>query len=194
MKLILSLLLIMSFVTSAKDLNEVVKYNSFEEAKEATSQLKFIVESTKAGLFASDVDGYVKEFSYTAKLDEKHMILSDMTIKIKVAAMDTDNESRDTKLHNLCLSHKEYPEIIVKVPGPLFLKETRTHKYKGSVYIRGKEKSFEIELSQHLENGKMIVSGETIWGLKTMEIPDPSILVAKLSDEIRIQIKIEKLL
>lgn len=194
MKYILIFLIAISFNSFGKDLKETINYDSFEKAKNGKSQLKFIVESTKAGLFSSDVDGYVKEFDYSAKLDEKNMIMTDMVISFAVEKMDTDNESRDTKLHDLCMSAKEFPRVEVRVPGPLFLKEARPHKYQGVVIIRGNERPFEIELSQNLEGNKMIITGHSVWGLKSMGIPDPSIMVAKLSDEIRIHIKIAETL
>lgn len=190
MRSLIFFLSLLSFSICAKEIKGVVKYQGLEEAKKGESQLIFIVESTKAGLFSSDVDGYVKEFSYSANYDEKNQILTDMKIIIKAESMDTDNESRDEKLHNLCLSVKDYPSIVVNVAGPLFLKDARPRKYQGVALIRGKEKIFEIEMNQRFENQRITISGEATWGLKAMEIPDPSIMIAKLSDEIRIKFKI----
>ena len=175
----------------AKELSQKFEYKNFVEAKKSKNRLQFIVESTKAGLFSSDVDGYVKSYSYSADLDEKNQILRNMKIIIKTISMDSDNESRDNKLHNLCLSHQSYPSIEVSLNGPFFLKSSRSQKLKGIVKIRGKEKDFEIELSSQSEKNRIIVSGKSTWSLKKMEIPDPSILVAKLSDDIRINILID---
>tara|TARA_R110002072_G_scaffold534_6_gene3945 strand:+ start:122945 stop:123484 length:540 start_codon:yes stop_codon:yes gene_type:complete len=171
---------------------KAITYSNFEEAKAAPTQLKFIVESTKAGIFSSDVDGYVKSFSYSYNFDKKNMIMRNMEIKFKAQSMDTDGESRDEKLHNLCMSYKEYPEVIVKVQGPLFLKDAKSRTYSGVAIVRGKEKNFKITISQKLENGQLKVTGNTSWSLKEMEIPDPSIAIAKLSDEIRIQFQINE--
>ena len=160
-------------------------------AEESSEYLHFIVESTKVGIFSSDVDGYVKDYSYSAKYDDKNEIIREMKIIFQVKSMDTDNESRDEKLHNLCMSHKKFPQVVLSVPGPLFLKGAKPYKYEGVALIRGKKKPFTIELVvEKQQNGKTIISGESAWSLKDMEISDPSIAVATLSDEIRIKIKI----
>lgn len=164
-----------------------IQYDSFEKAKKSgDNQLKFIVTSTKVGLFSSDVDGYVKNYSYRADYDEKNHILRNMVITIQTAAMDTDGEGRDEKLHNLCLSHKDYPTIEVKLLGSLYLESKRPSMMKGEVLIRGKKKPFSMEVENGFDDKGFFVKGKTTWSLKGMEIPDPSIAVAKLSDDIRI--------
>ena len=67
----------------------------------------------------------------------------------------------------------------------MFLKTSKPQKYKGTVKIRGKVKPFEIELLSENKNSEYImIKGNANWSLKGMEIPDPSIFIAKLSDEI----------
>ena len=183
--------LFFSLYLQATELSGVIKTESFEEAKKHQQQLKFIVESTKVGLFSSDVDVYVKEFQYKADFDKENLIIRDIEVVFKTSSMDTESEGRDEKLHNLCLSQDQFPTITIQIAGPLFLKDARPQTVSGIAMIRGKEKNFTIELFKKIDNDHFYLTGKTIWSLKEMEIPDPSIAVAKLSDDIRIEIKFD---
>lgn len=184
-----TILLIFTSTCFAGPITGEYKSPSFEQA-ENEAHLTWIVESTKVGLFASDVYGYVLNYNYQGDYDEQNQILRDLTLTFPIEAMNSDSEGRDEKLHNKCLGKEEFKVITVKIPGPLFLKDKRKNKVKGTVVIRGKEKSFEIDLQSTLEEGTIKLVGESTWSLKELEIPDPSIAVAKLSDEIRLKINL----
>lgn len=175
----------------AEPLNGIFASQSYVEAKKAESQLKFTVESTKVGLFSSDVDGFVKTFSYSADIDKENFILRDIKLSFKAIDMDSDSSDRDSKLHHLCMEVTKYPNIKIRFERPIFLRDKKVNEVLGIVSIRGKEKSFKAKV-QSITNPKgfklRILSD---WSLKEMEIPDPSILVAKLSDEIKISVVID---
>lgn len=173
----------------AASIEREVNFKNFEDAEKA-AHLTWIVESTKVGLFSSDVYGYVLSYKYSADFDKANMILREMTLKFPITAMNSDSESRDEKLHNKCMGAKEYKEVVVKIKGPIFLKDKRERTYEGTALIRGKEKPFNISFAPNIENNQLTLKGKSTWSLKTMEIPDPSISVAKLSDEIRLNISL----
>jgi len=180
----------LSLSLQAKILKGEVSFTSFGEA-EKVAHLTWIVESTKVGLFSSDVYGYVLNYRYSTEYDEENKILRNMEISFPIKAMNSDNESRDEKLHTICMGLPTHENIVVKIAGPLFLKDKRARAYTGVVTIRGKEKPFTISMTAN-ETSKFIgLKGEAKWSLKKMEIPDPSIAVAKLSDEIRINLSLE---
>ncbi|PIK14863.1 YceI family protein [Halobacteriovorax sp. JY17] len=190
---ILILYILLSTNIFAENFQGEVSSKTFHEAKEKKSRLQFIVVSTKAGMFSSDVDGYVKTFSYQSEFDSKNLILRNMKINFKASSMDTDGGSRDEKLHNLCMDVSKFPKVEISVGGPLFLKDSRKRSYNGTVKIRGKEKKFQIELSTtRASNDTYQIKGSSTWSLKEMGIPDPSIFIAKLSDEIKINILINE--
>lgn len=164
-------------------------FSDFEKAKKA-AHLTWIVESTKVGLFSSDVYGYVLSYKYSGEHNEKDQTLKNLVLSFPIEAMNSDSESRDEKLHTLCMGRPTYDEIKVVIPGPIDLQEEGELFYKGKVMIRGKEKPFGLKASAIIENGKLTFKGKSTWSLKKMEIPDPSIAVAKLSDEIRIRFNI----
>lgn len=184
-----SIFIFFSLAGHADLLKGEVHHDSFSNAEKA-SELVWIVESTKVGLFSSDVYGYVLHYEYKGDLDKENGILRNMELVFPITSMNSDSESRDEKLHNKCMGAKEFKSITVKIPGPLFLKDKREREYAGSVMIRGKEKSFKIKMSPDYDGEKLIIKGNTTWSLKGMEIPDPSIAVAQLSDEIRLKIKL----
>lgn len=180
----------LSLSTQAKLLKGEVSFTNYGDA-EKRAHLTWIVESTKVGLFSSDVYGYVLNYRYSADYNPENGILRNMEISFPIKAMNSDNESRDEKLHTKCMGFPEYENITVKVSGPLFLTDKKERSYQGIALIRGKEQPFTINMTAN-ENTQIInVKGSTIWSLKKMKIPDPSIAVAKLSDDIRLNISLE---
>jgi polyisoprenoid-binding protein YceI len=178
--------------THAQPLKGGFSFSNYDQAENSDTQLKFTVVSTKVGLFSSDVDGYVKSFQYTANFDDKNLILRDMEIKFDPKMMDTDGEARDEKLHTLCLEADKYPEVKVLIKGPTFIKDKKDVTYSSTVLIRGKE--FEVPVKMKTiydeQSAQIIVMGTSQWSLKGLQIPDPSIAVATLSDEIDIKFQL----
>ena len=173
----------------AEEISHAVKYSDFEQAKKS-GDLTWVVESTKVGLFSSDVYGYVLNYNYSADFDKENMILRNMKLTFPIEAMNSDSESRDGKLHTLCMGMPKYKEINVNIAGPIFLKDHKKRSYQGTVNIRGKTKEFTINFQPELSEKHFVLKGDSQWSLKKMEIPDPSIAVAKLSDEIRLLINL----
>lgn len=175
----------------AKEIKHEANIKSFEAAAKNSNQLKFSVESTKVGLFSSDVPGYVKSFVARANLNGK--MISNMELILKSDSFDTDGDSRDEKLKELCLSSQKYPEIKIKLLKDYELGSGEV-KIPAEVEIRGKKKNEEVEIEIKSNGDFLIVSVESEWSLKEMEIPDPSIAIAKLSDEIEIDVKLQLLI
>lgn len=188
MKIILIVCFLLTNVF-AKGISSQSKFENYKDAEKSSTYLKFVVESTKIGLFSSDVDGYVLAYTYEADFDSQNKILRNLKLKFRSSDMNTDHEDRDYKLHNLCMSSKKYPEVIITFTGPIFLKEKKQQKLNGKVLIRGKEKPFKAKVKSGLTDTRFELDINTIWSLKEMEIPDPSIAVAKLSDDIKIYTK-----
>lgn len=183
------ILLLSSSLVTAESFEKEIKHKTFEEAQKA-QDIVWTVESTKVGLFSSDVDGYVLNYKYSGNLDKENLILRNMTLTFPISQMNSDSASRDNKLHNKCLGKDQYKNIVVKLTGPIFLKEKRQRVYDGTVLIRGKNKPFKIKIKPSISNNHLVLVAQTTWSLKQLEIPDPSIAVAKLSDDIRININI----
>ena len=186
--LFLCLFLVIPHVSFAAEFSGKVQYESFEKAQKGETKLEFIVESTKVGLFSSDVPGYVKSFSYQGKKEEQ--ALKDLQVLFKVKDMDTDHEERDEKLHTKVINHMISPTIKVIIDTL----KSGDKKVTGNMEILGKVVPVEIFISLvYFDKDSVEVSGETVLSLKklmTIGVQDPSIMVAKLSDEIRVKFKV----
>lgn len=186
------LLLFILFVNlaNASNLSGRIKHDNYEVAEESENQLMFSIESVKAGLFSSTHVGYVKSFDYNVDLSKKK--LKNMRISFDVKEMDTDNSIRDEKLHNECMKINEHPRLIIEIIDEVEISELeKGKKIEGKVKILGKEKRFIAQISGELEEDELEVNVESVWGFKEMEIPDPSILIAKVKNEIQIKLNLE---
>lgn len=189
------LLFFLQIGLNAKEIKQEFSFSDFNVASESfekeSSYLQFTVESTKVGLFSSDVPGYVLRFTVGSEYDEKNGVLRNSRITFPINSMNSDSESRDEKMQHLCLGVDQYKDIEISLSQAIFLKDSKERQYQGVVKIRGKEKPFSLKGKvKEYADGKVSFIGTTVWSLKEMEIPDPSIAVAKLSDEIRIQFAI----
>lgn len=187
MKLFL-ITIVFCFSAFAGEFSKDFSFKDFNQAKGADSYLKFTVESTKVGLFSSDVDGYV--LNYKATVSENKNELRKLLVSFPAKSMNTDHESRDEKLHNLCMGANDFPEIKVSINGPLSVNGEK-QVVDALFTIRGKNKTSPISLILKREGKHIYAEGKTVLSLKEMEIPDPSIAVAKLSDDIRIEFKLD---
>lgn len=190
-------------ITPKNEVGSLKTFENFIEAQKAyeggaiplSEGLSFIVVSTKIGLFSSQVLGLVK--TYETKANFKKDKLEDMSIVFPIKSMDTDNESRDKKLHELCLGSPDFNVIEVKVKGPLTISATESgeeQEIDATILIRGKEKNIKLKMKLYkttLNNESWLRSeGGVVLSVKELEIPDPSIAIAKLSDQIEVKFKV----
>jgi len=169
----------------SKEVNFSVNNETFSSAKNNRNQLQFSVTSTKVGLFSSDVPGYVKNFN--VKYDIRNeMMIQNANISFAIDSMDTDNTTRDEKMKNLCLGMSQFQRIEVRINKPFSLKDNDEFNIPGEVLIRGKWNPITIGVVVKKEGKELMLKMTSEWSLQKLSIPDPSILVAKLSDEIKI--------
>jgi polyisoprenoid-binding protein YceI len=189
--LIFQLIVFFSFIfnSQAVEIKKLYSFSNFELAQKDSNQLKFTIESTKVGLFSSDVDGYALKFSARAQINNE--VLSNMEIKIPSASLNTDSDSRDEKLHDHCLSIKRYPDIKIQLKGTYDLSKGGAKTLPGTVFIRGNERVVNVELESSSNGDFIMVQAKSVWMFSKMNIPDPSIAIAKVSDEIKINVKLQ---
>lgn len=159
--------------------------------------LRFEVETTQLGFLTSKVSGFATEYEAQALFDDQSLKVSQMKVMVKSDGMDTRNRMRDKKLHGLCLSSNDYPEMIFTIDSPIAIADDDKSGFKevkGKALIRSKTFPIVIKLkaSKANRNGEslVLVEGMAYLSLKSLEIPDPSISVAKLSDTIKVEFKI----
>jgi len=101
-----------------------VESKSFEDAQKQESYFKFIGESKKFGLISTSFEGYAKKF--TLSYDEKENFLQEISLLIDLKKLDTDNDSRNEKMWDLCLNTKEFPSLKIKIEKLSLSEETQT--------------------------------------------------------------------
>jgi len=169
----------------SKEVNFSVNNDTFSSSKNNRNQLQFSVTSTKVGLFSSDVPGYVKNFN--VKYDIRNeMMIQNANISFAIDSMDTDNTTRDEKMKNLCLGMSQFQRIEVRINKPFSLKDNDEFNIPGEVLIRGKWNPVTMNIVVKKMEKELMLGISSQWSLQKLSIPDPSILVAKLSDEIKI--------
>lgn len=183
--LILSLFISTSLF--AKEYKQNFKYEDFYQAKTAKSSLRFDMKSTKLGMMTTDFYGVVKDF--TASFSKEKKMISSAVVKFKVEDLDTDVNDRNKKMYKLCFESKKYPFFEVLLDGPLGLNEAK--KVAAILVIRGKKKKVMIDIKTQTVGNKVTVSGKIKTSIKYLEIPDPSIWIAKVEDSFDISFSID---
>lgn len=177
-----------SFQINAKEVRGHFLIKDYDTGIKNTNKVVFEGESTKMGLITTKWDGVVKDFSVVLEEDEN--AVKTIHLSFPISSMDTDNNSRNEKMQKMCLEEEKYKDIQVKIPGPIIL-DGKENKYQGSIFIRGKEKPLEVKLTANKIGDKIIAMGNAQLSFKDLEIPDPSILIAKVADAITIIFAVE---
>jgi len=181
------------FIFSLLSLNfalaEDLKFSAanYDEAAKQESKIEFKMESTKLGLVTTGFTSYVRDF--VIHYDKSSNAFDNVVVTIMANSLDTDNSSRNEKMYDLCLSVSKYKEITVRLTGKVELSDT-PRPFPALLNIRGKDNKIDILLRLVKEGEKEFVQGEAKVSLKGLEIPDPSIFIAKVKDQVNLNFKI----
>lgn len=160
-------------------------FETYKAAEKADSFIRFDMKSSKIGLFTTSFTGFVKRFNI--EYEESKDKFSNIIIRFNVTDIDTDTSGRNEKLWTYCLDKDNHPIITVSLP--IIKKSESSQNVSGKLNLRGEE--HDINLSITSASDKSIV-GSAELSLKTLKIPDPSILVAHVKDEIKISFHLLK--
>lgn len=186
--LLLSLLVSYSISINAKEVRGHFMSKDYDSGIQNANKLVFEGESTKMGLITTKWDGIVKDFSVV--LEEEGNAVKAINLSFPISSMDTDNKSRNEKMQKMCLEEDKYKDINVRIPGPVTV-DGVSREYQGTILVRGKEKPVKVNLSANKIGEKIIASGNAKMSFKDLEIPDPSIMIAKVADTITIIFAVE---
>jgi len=163
-------------------------FSSFDEAKTSPNFIQFKMASTKVGLFTSHFDGYAKKFSINYELEGGSVKTARITLPIE--QFDTDDDGRNETMRGDCLNAKKFPDVTILIADPIPL-DGKEHPITAIMNLRGYDKPILINVKA-VRDGRKIkaeITGQI--SLKNLEIPDPSILVAKLRDQIDLKAQLE---
>jgi hypothetical protein len=189
-------MLLLNLPTSFASIHKVnFNVNTFNEAKQQSADtnthLKFTVYSKKPFFGVSDVPGFVKKFNAQGELNEKTKSFKNLVVNFKGLNLDTDSSGRDEKLHEYVLGidkdNAAFNNISVKVMSEEIIIGAPAKEVMATIIIRGKEKKIPLMLEIKNINGDYLAQGKSTASVKELELPDPSIIIAKLLDNIDIE-------
>lgn len=173
---VLVLVMLLSTLLLAKEEKSIV-YENYDKAMKGEEYLRFDMESTKAGLLTTGFTSVVKKFSVA--YDRAEDLISGGEVHFKVDEMDTDVGARNEKMKEVCLGMDKHPEIKVIFLGQIPLGSS---EQKAKMIIRGKEKEITVKVNVEKVGNAYKLEGSSKVTLSGLEIPDPSIWIAKVRD------------
>jgi hypothetical protein len=179
--------LFLSLNVPAKELARKIFSASYEQAEASGEYIKFLMKSTKLGMFTTDFTGFSKDFTVTGDVGDSSV--KNAIVMVEVRSIDTDGDDRNEKMYDKCFSANQFPKIVVKIQDDISFDVDK--EYSAIANVRGKDFPVKIKIkSQKTANG-VSVSGTSRWSIKGMQIPDPSIAIASVHDEIDLSFNFE---
>ncbi len=160
------------------------RYENFKQAKTAESFLHFEMKSVKAGLFTTKFTGVVKKFSAAGDATDE-VIQAGSLVEFEVKYLDTDVDGRNEKMWEHCLDFKNHPKIKVTFSDAIPL-DGESHTIRSTLTIRGKTKNASFNVKAKKKNDAFVVDLVGQLSIKDLEIPDPSIVIAYVKDQIQV--------
>jgi methyltransferase len=172
-------------IISSKVFSRELNFSSphYESAKNKESFFKFTGESTKLGFITTDFDGYAKVFKL--QFSEGKEYLENILLTLESNQIDSDNGQRNEKMWNLCLEAKKYPTVEITAEKLDLSRENQ--EIDVVMKVRGENHKFKIFIKKM---SPTIFQGKGSFKLSEAKIPDPSIAIAKVKDEFKIQFQI----
>jgi hypothetical protein len=183
----LILLLLLSTSLFAKEYSQQFSYKEFYSAKTSNSYLRFDMKSTKLGMLTTDFFGVAKKFNIS--FDKTGDMIDRASVNFKILDLDTDVNDRNKKMYNLCFDYKKYPELTITLNKPIKINSEVI--IPAIILIRGKKKTINLKVKVTQKENKLIVSGISKVSLKALEVPDPSIWIAKVDDSFNLNFSVE---
>lgn len=154
--------------------------SNYQDAVRSDNFIKFVGESTKLGFITSSFDGFVKNMPIHYEIDQD--ILKNISIVIDVKSLDTNNDSRNKKMHNLCLNVDKYPTIEATLLSPINLNSEREGNTNISLKMMNKDIKTPLKYKIIKNNDIYIISFQGRFSFKEAGIIDPSISIAKVHE------------
>ncbi len=184
-----NLLVIVSILLSLKVYPKSYHFSDYEQASQAVEFLKFESESTKMGFITTEFDGYAKDFELNFKKNKN--IVTELFLVLKAESLDTDNSSRDEKMHESIIESKKYPAMTFALLKPFELKEGEI-EIEGRLTIRNQTRNKKINLRVKKEaDNSYSLNGTSHFSLKDFQVPDPSIAIASVRDQFDVKFSVK---
>ena len=163
-------------------------HKTYDDAKKSKEYIMFEGESTKLGLITTGFDGYAKDFKINYDLVENQV--NGLVVTMLTTELDTNVVSRNDKMINTILNNEKYPEISSALLEKLNLidgEQTIKMRFKVKDHLVVKPVTIKVEKNDE----GFVVSGTAFIGLQELGLPDPSIMIAKVKDEIALKFSVQ---
>jgi methyltransferase len=151
----------------------------YKQAKGSDQFVKFESTSTKLGFITTSFDGYAKKVS--VHYERKNELVTNLKVEIPVDQLDTDLSARNEKMLKEILAHNTHPTITVQSMSPITLKEGQ-QEVELVYVIKGQSTTKKTTITMTKQDQIYLIKGHTSVGLKELNLPDPSIAIAKVRD------------
>ncbi len=176
-------------ILMAPVISDATTYNftseNYKAAEKADSHLRFVMRSTKLGIFKSHFNGYVKTFEVQGNV-KKNTIEAGALVTFQAKDIDTDIEGRNEKMWDQCLDIKNHPVIQIKLNESINLSES-FNTVRATIRVRGEDFPIHLEVKATQADKIITVDIKGEISLEALKIPDPSIAVASVSDTVEIE-------
>lgn len=183
--LVFAFIFLISQSLRAEDLK--FDFKNYDEAQKAQDFVRFDMKSTKLGLLTTSFTGFVK--SFTAKGDLKSTGIENASVEWTAESMDTDIDGRNEKMWELCLDYKNHPTLKLIFDEPISFGE---NEIKAHINVRGVDKPVTVAVKALKTDAGVFAEGKAKLSIRALELPDPSIAIASVKDEIVVSFKIHK--
>lgn len=168
--------------------------NDFDQAAKSDIFIRFDMKSTKLGLMTSEFHGYVKKFSINGEFDEAAKTIVSPSVTFNVEDMDTDVSMRNSKMFDYCLDYKNSPTISLIITDSVvssMVDSGKEEMLNGKISIRGSQYTVKVNVKiTSMDSDKFKIEGNSKLSLSQLKIPDPSIVVATVNDNVDVSFKL----
>jgi polyisoprenoid-binding protein YceI len=144
--------------------------------------------STKVGLVTTSFHGYVKKFSLNYVLEGDKVKFAKLSLPVE--QMDTDSEGRNSKMREQCLDYRKHPEIVLTLTETLPI-DGQIHSVPATISLRGADRPIVLNVKARRDGRKILAEIDGALSLKELEVPDPSIFVARVRDRVDLKASLE---
>jgi len=114
-------------------------------------------------------------------------------VELPVSKLDTDNESRDEKLRR-CMDEPAFPRVKLQAidsggrcpEADVAADERCRGELRGSLTIRDVTRAIALPFEGGWEGGRFVLQGMTSFDWSTFGVEDPSILIAKVDEVVKV--------
>lgn len=182
-------LLLTSILLSSLAWGKTYQFSSFEEASKSPEYIKLVGKSKKLGLIETSFEGYAKSFKINFIKEANHLM--GVEVSIDTNSLDTDNGGRNKKMHQTTLSVEQFPLITFDSKQIIDLALSNA-SLLGTLKVRDTKKKVKLNYAIiKLPKGGYEIQGSLALSLKEFNIPDPSIFIAKVNDQIDLEFKVQ---